>query len=145
MAKKVKVTNPNQFAVGLRLMDGLKEIPVFAKSFTMLPEDEIYFINNMCTLFKKKFLLIEDDEINEILGFKEKTVVNLSDEEIADLLKGNLPKMKKELEQIKEKHIIDRVVKVVKTIEDLHVNKIKFLEEWSGYDFNTLTSKEESK
>lgn len=143
LGKKVKVRNPNPFRVGLKLMDGLREVVVHPNSFVTLDSDDVYFLNNMCTLFQRKILLVEDDEINEDLGLKVKDteeieIIGLSDKEIEELLKGNILKLKKELGQVTEKHIIDKVIRVAKGIEDLHVNKIKYLSEFSGYDFEQI-------
>jgi hypothetical protein len=136
--KKVKVINPNNFMVGLKLMDGVREVVVHPNSFIMLDANEIYYINNMCRIFSKKHLLIDDEQINQDLGYAEKTVINLSNEEIVKMLKGSFPQLKKELENITEKHIIDKVISIAKTIDDLPKNKIAFLQEWSGYDFEQL-------
>jgi hypothetical protein len=136
--KKVKIINPNKFMVGLKLMDGVREVVVHPKSFIMLDENEVYFINNMSRIFRDKHLLIDDEQINQDLGYTQKTVVNLSDDEIKELLKGSHQKMKKELEGITEKHVKDRVIDIAKGMDDLTKGKITFLQEWSGYDFDQI-------
>jgi hypothetical protein len=135
---KVKIINKNGHRVGLRLMDGIREVTVQANSFTLLDENEIYFINSTSKTFSGKHLKIENDEINTNLGYEIDSVDTLSDDEIVDLLKGSLAKIKKEFETISEKHIIDKVINVAKTVDDLAKNKITYLQEWSGYDFDQL-------
>lgn len=140
--KKVKITNPNNFMIGLKLMDGIREIPVYPNSFVILDSNEVFYINNMCTLFKRGMLIIEDDEINEMLGFTKNKVYNLTSEEIEKTLKGSVKKIKEELSDIKEKHIKDRIVKVAKEM-DLPASKIKVVEEITGYNFEQLIENEE--
>ncbi|TVY09965.1 hypothetical protein [Paenibacillus cremeus] len=143
--KKVKLVNPNPFAHGLKLMDGIREINIAGGSFTLLDEDEVYFINSVSRTFSHKHLLIADPEINQALGYAEKPVIGLSDEEIKTLLRGTINKIKDTLVNVTEKHEIDRVIDVAKGMEDLQRNKITYLQEWSGYDFDQLvdTGKEE--
>lgn len=133
MDKKVKVTNPNKHKVGIKFMDGMREQVVHPNSFIILDANEIYFINNMSKLFSKKHLIIEDSEINQDLGFEEKTVVALSNGDIEKMLKGNFMKMKSELDTIEEKHVKDRIISIAKEIDDLARGKIEFLAKWSGY------------
>jgi hypothetical protein len=139
--KKVKVTNPNAFRVGLKLMDGIREIVVHPNSFVLLDPNEIYYINNMSRTFSKKHLIIDDEGINRDLGY-EKSVMNLSNQEIETLLKGNIAKLKKDLGDITEKHIIDKVISIAKGMDDLNKGKLSFLKEWSGYDFDQLVEDE---
>lgn len=142
--RKVKVINPNSYKVGLKSMDGLREYVVHENSFIMLDENEIYYINNMSRIFSKKHLIIDDERINQDLGYTEKNVAVLGADEITKMLKGTVASIKKELEGITEKHLIDKVISVAKTIEDLPKNKITLLQEWSGYDFDQLVETEDN-
>jgi hypothetical protein len=143
--KKVKLVNPNAFMVGLKLMDGIREVIVHPKSFVLLDEDEVYYINNMSRIFSHKHLLIDDVEINQNLGYAEKPVIGLSDEEIKTLLRGTINKIKDALANVTEKHEIDRVISVAKGMDDLQKNKLTYLQEWSGYDFDQLATTDEDK
>ncbi|RPK31847.1 hypothetical protein [Paenibacillus xylanexedens] len=142
--KKVKVTNPYASAVGLRLMDGMREVLVHPKGFIMLDSEEIFYINNMSSIFSKRRLLVQDDEVNMELGLiSESTdVVGMTDEQIETLLKGNIMTMKKHLSGITDKQVIGRVIEVSKKIEDLATGKLKIIQEISGYDFDQLISAE---
>ncbi|WP_431785792.1 hypothetical protein [Paenibacillus lactis] len=139
-SKKVKVINPYRSAVGLRLMDGMREVLVHPKGFIMLDSEEIFYINNMSGIFSKRKLLVEDDEVNTELGLlsDEVDVTGMTDEQIEKMLKGNIMTMKKQLSGITDKQVIDRVVEVAKQINDLAAGKLKIIQEVSGYDFEQL-------
>jgi hypothetical protein len=143
--RKVKVINPNNYKVGLKSMDGIREYVVHENNFILLDENEIYYTNNMSRIFSHKHLIIDDEQINQDLGYAEKTVANLDNDEIVKILKGTITNIKKELEGITEKHVIDKVIRVAKTIEDLPKNKITYLQEWSGYDFDQIVDTEDNK
>ena len=58
------------------------------------------------------------------------------------MLKGNIMTMKKQLSEINDKQVIDRVIEVAKQINDLLAGKLKIIQEVSGYDFDQLLSDE---
>ncbi|MCM3256998.1 hypothetical protein M3664_04285 [Paenibacillus lautus] len=143
-SKKVKVINPYKSAVGLRLMDGVREVLVHPKGFIMIDSEEIFYINNMSGIFSKRKLLVQDDEVNMELGLlsDEVDVTGMTDEQIEKMLKGNIMTMKKQLTEINDKQVIDRVIEVAKQINDLAAGKLKIIQEVSGYDFDQLLSDE---
>lgn len=143
-SKKVKVINPYKSAVGLRLMDGVREVLVHPKGFIMIDSEEIFYINNMSGIFSKRKLLVQDDEVNMELGLlsDEVDVTGMTDEQIEKMLKGNIMTMKKQLSEINDKQVIDRVIEVAKQINDLAAGKLKIIQEVSGYDFDQLLSDE---
>lgn len=143
-SKKVKVINPYKSAVGLRLMDGMREVLVHPKGFIMIDSEEIFYINNMSGIFSKRKLLVQDDEVNMELGLlsDEVDVTGMTDEQIEKMLKGNIMTMKKQLSEINDKQVIDRVIEVAKQINDLAAGKLKIIQEVSGYDFDQLLSDE---
>lgn len=138
MSKKMIVRNPNLFKVGLNFMDGIKSVVIPPKGYLSIPEEEIDYINSTSSVFKRKILIIENEEKNEDLGYDTNTVANFSDDEIRELIKGHLNKIKSVLANEKEKHVIDRVITIAREFEDLSLNKVKFLEEWSGYQFKLM-------
>lgn len=143
-SKKVKVINPYKSAVGLRLMDGVREVLVHPKGFIMIDSEEIFYINNMSGIFSKRKLLVQDDEVNMELGLlsDEVDVTGMTDEQIEKMLKGNIMTMKKQLSEINDKQVIDRVIEVAKQINELAAGKLKIIQEVSGYDFDQLLSDE---
>lgn len=148
MANKVKVLNFNPFKVGINFSDGVKSvtIPPYRNGrpgSLSVDVEEIYYVHSTSSTFSRKFLIIDDPEINKELGLEGRTVANYTEDEIRDLIKGNINKMKSVLENEKEKHVIDRVINIAKDIDDLHLNKVKFLEEWSGIKFEHLQPKED--
>lgn len=133
--KKVKVMNPNSFKVGLNFMDGIKSTIVPPKGYVSIPEEEVDYINSTSSIFRRKILIIDEPEKNQDLGYAEKTLANYTDEEIVELIKGHLNKTKAVLEKEKERHVIDRVISLARSIDELSINKIEYLEKWSGYQF----------
>ena len=132
--KKVRVTNPNKFLVGLRLMDN-REMVVHPGSFVILDANNISYLNNMCTLFRKGVLIVEDNEINEFLGLDKS--YNVSDEEIKDILKKSANIIKIKMEALSEKHILDRFVNIAKDL-DLPASKLKVIEDITGINIQQL-------
>lgn len=149
MGRMIKVSNPNRFRVGLKLMDGVKEVFVEKKKpgtkedpFIWIDEDEVYFINNMCSIFQRKMLIIHDEEVNRNLGLNvEDDVGFLSDEQIKEILTGNFLTMKKKFSDIKDKHLINRIIANAREIEDLAMGKVKHLSDISGYSVDEILNK----
>lgn len=135
MSKKIKVINPNVFDIGIKFMDGIKSTVIAPNGYRLIPEEEIDYINSTSNMFRRKILLIDDNEKNEEFGYETRTVANYTNEEIKELIKGHLNKMKSVLAQEREKHVIDRVIAIAKEDKDLSVSKMRYLEEWSGYQF----------
>lgn len=138
MAKKIKIINPNAFEVGINFMDGVKSTIIPSKGYRLIDEEEVDYINSTSNMFRRKMLIIDDIEKNIEFGYDVRTIANYTDDEIRELIKGNINKMKSVLSNEKEKHVIDRVIAIAKEFDDLNLNKVKFLEEWSGYDFKSL-------
>jgi hypothetical protein len=132
--KKVRITNPNKCLVGLRFMDG-REQAVHPGSFVILDANNVSYINNMCTLFKKGVLIIEDNEINEFLGLDKS--YNVTDEEIRDILGKSAKIIQGKMEALSEKHILDRFVNIAKEF-DLPASKLKVIEDITGINVQQL-------
>jgi hypothetical protein len=128
---KVKVFNPNPFDVGVSLINPVREQNIKGGSFTVLDPDDIYYLNSICTLFKRGHLVVEDPEVRENLGFFEEEVTIKSKQEIEAILKGNFLKMKAELSKITEPHLIDLVYTIAKSIsDDLNGSKLKYISQF---------------
>ncbi|MFL1672457.1 hypothetical protein [Paenibacillus dendritiformis] len=138
MSKKIKVINPNVFDIGIKFMDGIKSTVIAPNGYRLILEEEIDYINSTSNMFRRKMLLIDDNEKNKEFGYETRTVANYTNEEIKGLIKGHLNKMKSILAGEKEKHVIDRVITIAKEDKDLSVSKMRYLEEWSGYQFGMI-------
>jgi hypothetical protein len=130
---KVKVFNKNKFDVGIKLINPVREQNIKAGSFTIIDEDDVYYLDSTCTLFKRSILTIENVEINEQLGYVESLPLSKSDQEIQDMIKGNFVKMKSDLSKITEPHLKYAIYNVAKKMaNELSGAKLKFLNEYCG-------------
>lgn len=130
---KVKLYNKNQFDIGIKLINPVREQNIKAGSFTIVEEDDVYYLDTICTLIKRGMLIVDDKIINENLGFINENPNVKSDEEIEAIIKGNYLKMKKELTAITEPHTKDAVYRVaLKIASELNGGKLKYLSEYCG-------------
>jgi arginine deiminase len=130
---KLKVFNRNKFDIGVKLINPIREQNIKAGSFSILEEDDIYYLDTICTLFKRGMLVVEDKQVVENLGIVEVHENSKTDEEIIAILKGNFLKMKSELAKIREPHLIDAVYNIAKSIGgELSGSKLKYLAEFCG-------------
>ena len=133
---KVKVWNRNKFDIGIQLINPIREQNIRAGSFTIVDEDDVYYLNTICDLFKRGMLTVENEEVIENLGLIDVKPIVKTDEEITLILKGNFLKMKKELSEIKEPHMVDAIYRVARSvIDELSGGKLKFLRDFCGKEF----------
>jgi len=133
MGKKVKVYNRNKFDVGIKLINPNREQNIKGGSFTIIEDDDIYYLNTISSLFRRGMLVVEDEEVNINLGFADIRPVTRTDAEIEAILRGNFLKMKSELLAITENFMKHAIFKVASTIADeLSGSKIKFISEFCG-------------
>jgi hypothetical protein len=138
MSTKIKVNNKNPFNVGIKFMDNVREVNIPKNGFMMLEEEEIYFQNTQCLLFKKGILTVDNAEINENIGITSQDVA-LSDQEIEAILKYPLAKMKKELSVVTEPHILSKIFEIAKkTYANLTGSKVDFISELCNRDSEDL-------
>lgn len=133
MNEKYKVENKNNFAVGIQLQNPYREQNIMPNSFALLTKDEIAYVDSVSTLFKRGMLYVDDNEINEMLGYVEVNKNIISEDEIKTLLKGNMNSMKSRLNELTETHAKNKVIKVLKEIgADLTMKKVKWLKDYFG-------------
>lgn len=131
--QKYKVENKNGFAVGIKLNNPDREQNIMPKSFAKLTIDEIAYVDSISTLFKRGMLTVDDDDINEMLGYVEKNPNIIDEESIEKIIKGNINTMKKEISKLTEEFAKGKVMSVVKKCgSDLSVAKIKWLKQFFG-------------
>ena len=139
MSKKVKLYNRNKFDVGVKFINPIREQNVKAGSFTIVEEDDVYYLNTTCNLIRRGMLTLDEKETEIInnLGFADDAVkvISKTDAEIEAILRGNITKMKNELSVITEAFMKDAVYQIAKGISDeLNGNKLKYLAEFCGKD-----------
>jgi len=140
--KKVKVLNNNKFDVGVKIDIGApRSFSIKSKSFAYLQEDEVLFLDSSCRLFRDGFLRIEDAEVKESMGQVEENPNDVTDEEIEQLLTGNIKKMEKELKLLTALHAKNRVIEKAKEL-DLTAGKLKVIKEVLGVDVFEVVSEE---
>jgi len=136
---KYKVYNYNKYSYGIKLMDGVREVVVpphngKTPGFILLDEDEIYYLNSISPRTFKEGYLITEEQLMENMGYLKENKLAFTDEEIENLLKSNINKMKTELKKFEGKHMFDRIIRIAKKI-DLPVSKLKVIEEVTGVQF----------
>jgi hypothetical protein len=125
---KIKVYNNNKFDIGVKLINPVREQNIKAGSFTILEEDDVYYLDTICALFKRGMLTIDNEDVKQNLGFIDINQEIKTDEEIKVILKSGFTKMKTELEKITEPHIIDAVYQICLTMgNELSGQKLKYL------------------
>ena len=147
MDKKYKCHNRNKYDVGIRFMDGIRQLNVRAGSFVSLSEDEISYMHSISSTFSGKDLSIDEPEIREnVLGFMPDEKVFLTEKEIITILKSAFPKMKKELETITEPNFKFSIFEEAKKMyADLTGAKIEFIAEFCGKDPEDMKPAKEEK
>ena len=130
---KVKVLNKNKFDVGIKLINPIREQNIKGGSFTIIDEEDVYYLNSICGLFKDGSLVVEDKPVLETMGLNEENPNVVSDEEILEILSGNFLKMKKRLSEINQPYVISNIYNVaLKNASNLSGGKLKHLSEFCG-------------
>jgi hypothetical protein len=126
---KYKVFNNNRFNVGIRFENETnRDIIVKPKSFVLMSEDDILYIDSISKLFSKGILYVEDEDLMVKMGYMEKNPNTISEDEIRKILKMPNNKMKEALSKLDAKHAIDKVIAVAKE-SDLPQSKLKIIKE----------------
>ena len=129
-----KVLNDNPFNVGIKFEnEANREINIRPKSFVMMSENDILYVDSVSKLFRNGVLTSENEDIMVKMGYVEKNANAISHEEIEKLFKLSAVKMKPELEKITAKHAIDKVVEAAKQ-SDLATSKLNVIKEVLGVE-----------
>ncbi len=129
MSESIKVVNDNKFNVGIRFEnEANREITIRAKSFVLMSENDILYVDSVSKLIRDGKLLVESDELMQKMGYMEKSPNAITEDEIEKLFKLPINKLKTELEKIDSKHAIDKVVHLAKSA-DLPQSKLKIIKE----------------
>lgn len=124
-----KVTNDNPFNVGIKFEnEANREINVRGKSFVMMSENDILYVDSVSKLFRNGVLVLSDEDLMVKMGYMEKSPNAITDEEIEKLFKGTPANIKKALDKIEAKHAIEKIISFAKKA-DLPQSKLKVIKE----------------
>lgn len=130
MIERVRVRNVAPYNVGLKAQNGI-EYNIKAGTFqTMNREDVEYNMTIAPALFAAPArLIVEDEELNEIMG------IDPAESEIVDAavaekyLKGSAAKLRAWLEENREPHVLEIVCEAAQKM-DLPTSKVRILQEF---------------
>ena len=134
--QRYRVTNKCKFDIGVKLPTGL-DVIINAGSFQLMTADDIVFIESICNetkFFAKRMLVVYDQDGKEVpfdkLGafIEEDEHPHYSDEEIENMLKSSVTKIKSWISAIEDPVELHAVAEVAKKM-DLTSGKLKVLQE----------------
>jgi hypothetical protein len=129
--ENIKVVNNNEFYVGVKCYDWHKYRQFKPNGFLWLNEKEIFELDSISPYFKDGTLVIEDDEINEKLGYKKRNPNSITEAEIKALFKLPAKKMKKELSGVTEDFALSKIYNLAKR-SNLDAAQLKVVSEITG-------------
>ena len=130
MTERVRVRNVAPYNVGLKAQNGI-EYNIKAGTFqTMNREDVEYNMAIAPALFAAPArLIVEDEELNEIMGI-DPTENEVVDATVAEkYLKGSAAKLRTWLEENREPHVLEIVCEAAQKM-DLPTSKVRILQEF---------------
>lgn len=133
MADKMRLNNPNAFAVGIITPEKPYGVNIQPGAFTMVTQDEVDYLMATSTLLRDGVLRLAGEkqvELANTLGVNMEDNANfMSDEDIKKKLSGNANQLRKWLDsdQIKP-YVLDKIATIAKTM-NLSMNKIQVLQE----------------
>ena len=140
MSEKMRLNNPNDFAVGIITPEKQYGVNIQPHAFTMVTQDEVDYLMATSTLFQDGVLRLNGEkqkELAEVIGVKMEDNANfMSDEDIKKKLSGNANQLRKWLESDEIKpYVLDKIATIAKTM-NLSMNKIQVLQDkLPDYDF----------
>ena len=133
MSDKMRLNNPNSFAVGIITPEKQYGVNIQPGAFTMVTQDEIDYLMATSTLLSDGVLRLAGEkqkELADTLGVNMEDNANfMSDEDIKKKLSGNANQLRKWLssDEIKP-YILDKIATIAKGM-NLSMNKIQVLQE----------------
>jgi hypothetical protein len=131
LKNSVKVINNNGFYIGVKCYDWHKHRQFLPHSFLWLSEKDIFELDSISPYFKDGTLVIEDDEINEKLGYKKKNPNSITETEIKALFKLPAKKLKKTLDGVTEDFALLKIYNLAKK-SNLDAAQLKVVSEITG-------------
>lgn len=131
--KKIKIKNPNNWNVGIKLLSGVG-INIKAGSIFYISKEDLEYIASMSKIFSKKHLIVEDKDFDmSIIGIEQDFLI---DSDIIAKMKKNNAVLKKFLEEeVQDANMKRRVFNIAKEL-DLPVSKVRIIEEHTGFSFD---------
>jgi hypothetical protein len=129
--ENIKVINNNGFFIGVKCYDWHKHRQFNPYNFLWLNEKDIFEIDSISPYFKDGTLVIEDDEINEKLGYKKKNPNSITEAEVKALFRLPAKKLKKELIDITEDFALSKIYNLAKK-SNLDAAQLKVVSEITG-------------
>ena len=140
MSEKMRLNNPNDFAVGIITPEKQYGVNIQPHAFTMVTQDEVDYLMATSTLLADGVLRLAGDkqkELADTLGISMDDNANfMNDEDIKKKLSGNANQLRKWLESDEIKpYVLDKIATIAKTM-NLSMNKIQVLQDkLPDYDF----------
>lgn len=140
MSDKMRLNNPNNFAVGIITPEKQYGVNIRPHAFTMVTQDEVDYLMATSTLLKDGVLRLvgeKQQELADTLGVNMEDNANfMSDEDIKKKLSGNANQLRKWLDSDDIKpYVLDKIAEIAKTM-NLSMNKIQILQDkLPNYDF----------
>lgn len=140
MSDKMRLNNPNDFAVGIITPEKQYGVNIQPHAFTMVTQDEVDYLMATSTLLRDGVLRLAGEkqkELADTLGVDMNDNANfMSDEDIKKKLSGNANQLRKWLDSDEIKpYVLDKIATIAKTM-NLSMSKIQVLQEkMPDYDF----------
>lgn len=131
MSEKMRLNNPNDFAVGIITPEKQYGVNIQPHAFTMVTQDEVDFLMATSTLLNDGVLRLAGEkqkELTDTLGINTEDNANfMSDEDIRKKLSGNANQLRKWLnsDEIKP-YVLDKIATIARDM-NLSMNKLQVL------------------
>lgn len=133
MSEKMRLNNPNKFAVGIITPEKEYGVNILPGAFTMVTQDEVDYLMATSTLLQEGKLVLAGDkqkELADTMGIKMEDNANfMTDEEIKKKLNANANTLRKWLNSGEiHPYVLERIATLAKDM-NLSLNKIQVLQE----------------
>ena len=133
MSEKMRLNNPNSYAVGIVTPEKEYGVNILPNSFTMVTQDEIDYIMATTTLLQNGVLRLAGEKQKELaqsMGVEMENNANfMSDEDIKKKLSGNANQLRKWLNSDDiQPYVLDKIATIAKGM-NLSANKLQVLQE----------------
>jgi hypothetical protein len=133
MAEKMRLNNPNKFAVGIITPEKEYGVNILPGAFTMVTQDEVDYIMATSTLLQNGVLQLAGEKQKELaatMGIEMENNANfMSDEDIKKKLSVNANQLKKWLDTVDaEPYVLNRIAEIASGM-NLSMNKIQVLKD----------------